>query len=52
MAQIDTYNLVKHSEILQNDVKIHQKSEEMVPRNAPKATLGASWYEVTKTSAT
>ena len=29
----------------QNSLKIHPKSTKMMPRNAPKATLGASRFE-------
>jgi hypothetical protein len=31
--------------------KIHPKSTKMVPRSAPKASLGASWFEVAKKGA-
>ena len=34
-----------YATIHQKSCKIHPKSTKMVPRNAPKATLGANWFE-------
>ena len=42
MCILDIDNYVQ---IHQNSCKIHPKSTKMVPRNAPKATLGANWFE-------
>ena len=36
----------------ENGITIYQKSEEMVPRNAPKATLAANLFQVSKKAAT
>ena len=42
--------------MIPNSIKIHAKSipksTKIVPRRAPKATLGASWFEVAKKGAT
>jgi len=43
--------LKNDTKIHQNSCKIHPKSTKMVPRSAPKATLGASWFEVAKKGA-
>ena len=42
MCILDIDNYVQ---ILQNSCKKHPKSNKMVPRNAPKTTLGANWFE-------
>ena len=42
MCILDIDNYVQ---IHQNSCKKHPKSNKMVPRNAPKTTLGANWFE-------
>ena len=42
MCILDFNNYVQ---IHQNSCKKHPKSSKMVPRNAPKTTLGANWFE-------
>ena len=43
---------LKIEKILEKGVKIHQKSEEIVPRSAQKATLAASRFQNAKKGAT
>ena len=45
MANMCILDIENYVQTHQNSCKKHPKSSKMVPRNAPKTTLGANWFE-------